>query len=245
MRRTGLLGAVVLALVLAVPARGDGDPASDILPQQNVFFPYSPPVSKPYGPALVDLLERAHENGFRLKVALIQSPSDLGAYPQLFNKPQEYADLLYSELITSHGQKKFPLLVIMPAGFGGKNLGGGVDGALEPVEIDAEAETDGLARAALEAVARLSTANGHPLEVPPAAFAEADEAGDGGGTSPLVFIVPLLLVALGAAAAGRIAQRRAREQRALADRVAAEEGEADEAQAGEDAETGGEVDEAR
>lgn len=209
--------AAVLVLVMVAPANGDGDPASDTLVQEAVFFPYSPPVSKPYGPALTDLLERAEKLGFPVKVALIQTPADLGAYPQLFNNMQEYADLLYSELPTpktaQHGVKSnelLRLLVVMPAGFGGKNLGDGVDDALSPIEIDNKAQSDGLARAALEAVARLATANGFDLPVPPEATAKPTgaEEDDGGGISPVVFVAPLVLVLLGAGLAGRLARRR-------------------------------------
>ncbi|HUR07879.1 MAG TPA: hypothetical protein VM347_35420, partial [Nonomuraea sp.] len=212
--------AAVLVLAVVAPAHGDGDPASDTLVSEAVFFPYSPPVSKPYGPALTDLLERADKLGYTVKVALIQTPADLGAYPQMFNNMQQYADLLYSELPTpktaQHGVRSdelVRLLVVMPAGFGGNNLGEGVDDALSPIEIDTEAQSDGLARAALEAVARLATANGFDLPVPPEATAKPADAEkyDGGGVSPVVFVAPLVLVILGAGLAGRLARRRSEE----------------------------------
>lgn len=198
--------AAAAALLSPAGALADGDPASDVLPQRDVYFPYIPPVSKPYGPALEALLKRARAIGYPIKVALIQSTGDLGAYPNLFGKPQQYSDLLASELRVVQGREPLRLLVVMPTGFGGQNLGENVDRALAPIEIDTAAGSDGLARAALEAVARLATADGHPLSIPPEAFAKP--AGSSrGGTSPLIYIVPLVLVALGVAVAGWLARR--------------------------------------
>ena len=197
-RRIALLAAV-LALAATPPALADGDPASDVLPTQDVYYPYSPPASEPLVTALDELLAQVRKAGYPMKVALIQSAADLGAYPTMFNNPQQYADLLSSELPTNpHGSVKdeLHLLIIMPGGFGGKALGDRVDEALEPVDIDVEAQTDGLVRAALEAVARIATVNGVETDVP-------DEAsGDEAGSS--------------AAAAGH----RRRGRRAAADRAA-------------------------
>ena len=56
MSRIRLAAACVAALATIAPAAalGDSDPASDFLPTQNVFLPYSPRVS----PALVKDLQR-------------------------------------------------------------------------------------------------------------------------------------------------------------------------------------------
>ncbi len=221
-----MLGRLALALALALVALlgtapavlADGDPASDVLVRDDVFFPYAPPTSKPLGAALKRVVARARAAGYPIKVALIESPGDLGSYPQLFNQPQRYADLLASELPANpHGATRVPprLLVVMPGGFGGDNLGTGVDAALAPVKISAGAQSDGLARAALSAVARIATANGHAVPVPPEATAalSASQRSTKRKTGPsiFVFVAPVLLVVLGAVAAGRIAARRARD----------------------------------
>jgi hypothetical protein len=79
----------------------------------------------------------------------------------------------------------------MPGGFGGVDLGDGVDEALGSVDIQADAGSDGLAAAAMAAVARLATANGHRVAVPAAASAKLEErSGGGGGPSGLLYLAP-------------------------------------------------------
>ncbi len=212
---TRIAALVILALLaLAPPARANGDPASDVLLTQDSFLPYSP-VRDDLKQALERVLEDADEAGYPMKVALIGDERDLGAYPQLFNDPQEYADLLNRELATlnPHGDpvKDIHLLIVMPGGFGGNNLGDRVDEALSEIPIESEAQTNGLAKAALEAVARLATVNGHPVDVPPEAsltLSAGDADDGGGGTSPIVFAAPALLLFAGLFVAGRVARRR-------------------------------------
>jgi hypothetical protein len=99
----------------------------------------------------------------------------------------------------------------MPLGFGGTNLGDRVDEALAPVRIDRGAGPNGLAKAALQAVARIATANGHPTPVPPEAkLAVAARKATGGdsGSSLLLFIVPPALALLAALLVARLASRR-------------------------------------
>ncbi|MEA2126491.1 MAG: hypothetical protein QOI80_3273 [Solirubrobacteraceae bacterium] len=217
MRRAALAG-LLAALVCCSVARADGDPASDVLLTQDSFLPYAPPTQAKLKTALVKVLRDAKAAGFPMKVALIASEADLGAYPQLFNKPQQYADLLTRELasLNPHGDplKAVHLLVVMPGGYGGSNLGDDVDAALAPVEIQADAGSDGLARAAIAAVARLATANGHRLAIPPEASVKLGKASatkKGGGTSPLVFLAPALLLFGGLFVAGRVSARRGRD----------------------------------
>ena len=210
-RRLALLLTAALALTAAPAALADGDPASDVLPSQDAFYPYTPPVSKPLVTALDKLLKEVRTAGFPMKVALIETAGDLGSYPQLLNSPQRYTDLLASELPTNpHGSVKeqLRLLVVMPGGFGGTNLGDKVNEALDPITIDVDAQSDGLARAALEAVARLATVNGHKTAVPPEAKASSGKDDDGGGTSPVLFIV-LGVVIVGLIVALVLVRRRA------------------------------------
>ncbi|MCW2968717.1 MAG: hypothetical protein JWM71_2489 [Solirubrobacteraceae bacterium] len=210
MVRRVLVLALAAGLCGAPAALADGDPASDVLPGQDAYYPYSPPASKPLVTTLNALLKQVRAAGFPMKVALIETVGDMGSYPTLFNNPQRYADLLSSELPTQADQRvsgAFHLLVVMPGGFGGEHLGDGVNRALDPVKIDVAAASDGLARAAIEAVARLATVNGHPTKVP-ASVAPAGGHKGGGGTSPWVFIGPLAALVLAAAAAGFVVRRR-------------------------------------
>ena len=223
-RRVALLLALALLVTAPPAAQADGDPASDFLLQQDVFYPYAPKTDPRLRKALDGLLARVRKNGYPMKVALIQSASDLGASANLFNNPQNYANLLASELQTiTHGQSKteqLHLLVVFPSGFTGSGLGDKVDTALTGVNVDTEAQSDGLAQAALAAVAKLATANGVRTPVPPEAnvkLAARKESTKRSGPNPLVFIAPVLLVVGAALLAGRLAARRDRQAEAGAE----------------------------
>lgn len=96
-------------------ARADGDPASDVLLYQPVYFPYRP------APAAVKrrltaLVRSANSQGYQIRVAVIQSPRDLGSIPELFGKPPAvYARFLSSELTSAWRNR---VLVVMPSGYG-------------------------------------------------------------------------------------------------------------------------------
>src|SRR5215212_887809 len=207
MRRAALLTVAVLALAPSA-ASADGDPASDVLLAQDVYYPYAPKASKPLSTALDVLMRRVRAAGYPMKVALIQTPSDLGAYPNLFGDTQNYANLLAKEIaFNSHPH----LLVVMPSGFAGDNLGPKVDSALQGITVDQEAKSDGLVKAALAAVARLATANGHPTPVPPQAAASvgASKASSKRSTpSVLVYGGPVLLASLAIGALLVVGRRR-------------------------------------
>jgi hypothetical protein len=207
MRRVALLALALLAFVPAA-ACADGDPASDVLLAQDVYYPYAPKVSKPLTSALDGLLKRVRAAGYPMKVALIQAPSDLGAYPNLFGDTQNYANLLAKEIAYN---SRPHLLVVMPTGFGGDNLGAKVDSALAGIRIDQAAKSDGLAQAALVAVARLATANGHATPVPAAAHAVliASKASSKRSTpSLLIYGGPVVLAILAVAALLWVGRRR-------------------------------------
>ena len=113
---------VVLSLMALAPAAAlaDGDPASDVLLGENVFYPYSPHVSASAQKSLNALTAAAAKRaGLPIKVALIASPVDLGVIPDLFGKPQKYAEFLDQEISF---RRKQPLLVVMPAGYGTQGL---------------------------------------------------------------------------------------------------------------------------
>jgi MYXO-CTERM domain-containing protein len=143
-------------------ARGDGDPASDVLLAQNVFYPYQPKVS----PALEAGLEKtlgaaARATGVHLKVAIIGTPEELGLVPSLFGHPQAYAQFLDREISFNQQQ---PLLVVMPAGFGVTPVSD--VSALSRVPVYKQQRSDGLVRSAILAVVALAGYRGHPIATP-------------------------------------------------------------------------------
>jgi hypothetical protein len=210
-RRLALLTLVLAALTPAA-ASADGDPASDVLLAQDVYYPYAPKVSKPLTLALDGLLKRVRADGFAMKVALIEAPSDLGAYPNLFGDVQSYANLLSREIAFN---AKPHLLVVMPTGFGGDNLGNKVDSALAGIKVDQAAKSDGLAQAALIAVARVASSNGHPTPVPAQARGalKASHASSSRSTpSVIVYGGPVLLAIIAVGALLWVGRRRGEEE---------------------------------
>jgi len=124
---SGVIGRRTAAVVLAVvavaampaavrppAAMADGDPASDVLVYQPVFFPYNPapPAAQR---ELNGLVKSADQQGLKIRVAVVQSPRDLGSIPTLFGKPSVYARFLSSELSSIWRDR---VLVVMPSGYG-------------------------------------------------------------------------------------------------------------------------------
>jgi len=109
-----VVGAAALAAARAPAALADGDPASDVLVYQPVFFPYNPapPAAQR---ELNGLVKSANQQGYKIRVAVIQSPRDLGSIPTLFGKPSVYARFLSSELSSIWRDR---VLVVMPSGYG-------------------------------------------------------------------------------------------------------------------------------
>jgi hypothetical protein len=147
------LAACLLALA-AGSARADGDPASDVLYFQGVFLPYGnpPPAS---GPDLTAAVAEANKAGYRMKVAVIAAPVDLGLVASLIGKPQVYARFLGAEIrsfFTGH------LLVVMQQGFGiwyDRFDVRSQQTLLREVKIE-NGDADGLTRAAAAAVRLLA-----------------------------------------------------------------------------------------
>src|SRR5262249_40533865 len=151
-------------------ARADGDPASDVLVVEKVFLPFQVKLPKSLQDGLLQATTEAARVGYPIRVALITTPSDLGAVPSLFGKPQTYAQFLWQELSFVY---KGRVLIVMPGGFGiyvahatlaserrllaGLKVGSGADG---------------MAASALNAVVKLAAAAGHPLDVKPVAVSD-------------------------------------------------------------------------
>jgi hypothetical protein len=184
----------------APPVAADGDPASDVLLAQNVFYPYQPRVSGALEAALSAVLREASSAGLNLKVAIIGSAPELGLVPSLFGHPQAYARFLDREISFNQLQ---PLLVVMPAGFG--LAAAGPASALAGVSVDQQHRSYGLTRSAILAVVALASARGHPIATPSIPRFSSP------GSSPpalLIFGVPAALLALGGLLAMRSARAR-------------------------------------
>lgn len=118
--------------------------------------PAAPPLS-----TLVERVRAINAAGYRLKVAVIASPSDLGTDPSLYGQPRKYAHTLGVELGLIY---KGSLLIAMPAGFGFYHHGRRTvaeDSALAPLKTGS---TDPiLVAATLTAVDAVTVATGHPV----------------------------------------------------------------------------------
>src|ERR1700676_2807445 len=88
-------------------AWADGDPASDVLLAQDVFFPFQPHVSPAVEAAAFKTVRTAAAAGVHVKVAIIGSAVELGLVPNLFGHPQVYAQFLDREISFNRPQ---PLL---------------------------------------------------------------------------------------------------------------------------------------
>jgi hypothetical protein len=181
----------VLAVMLGLSpaAKANGDPASDYLLVAPVFYPYRPQTAPALRQALEGALGQLRAKGWDLKVAIIGDPIDLGAVPNLFGKPQEYADFLEPEISFNRTQ---PLLVVMPAGYGVSHAG--TQDALRGLTVDAGHQSNGLARSAILAVIQLARANGKPISV---SGIPSPTTASKGGVSPLItFGAPAAFVLL-------------------------------------------------
>jgi hypothetical protein len=96
-------------------ARADGDPASDYLLTQRVFFPFDVRYPRAEKAKLVELVAAANRQGFKVRIALIPDQYDLGSVTALWRRPQTYARFLGVELSFVYKQR---LLVVMPNGYG-------------------------------------------------------------------------------------------------------------------------------
>ena len=198
------LGASLLSVLLAVTlgaagARADGDPASDVLLGENVFYPYTPATSPAIQRTLNAETAAASQAKFPIKVALIASPVDLGVIPELFGKPQKYADFLDQEISF---QTKQLLLVVMSDGYGVQGIEGPAKVAVTSLRKPSGATSNDLAQAAITAVAKLAAASGHPLKGTPASSSAS------GGTSTTPIVIALAVAAVLTAAALVAVRRR-------------------------------------
>jgi hypothetical protein len=171
---------IIARFGFAAPAAlADGDPASDVLAGQKLFVPAglgnSPQIEQ-----LQKLLTEAQRHGFAIRVALIDSASDLGSVGALWGRPGTYARFLGTELSELYGGQ---VLIVMPAGFGlyGSSSGPHALTAAE-LRVGAPAPAAGsqLVSSAITAVGILAKAAGHPIVIPVESATTTPAAGGGG-----------------------------------------------------------------
>jgi len=180
-------------LFAAPAAFADGDPASDVLVNMTIFNPIDSGISFSKIDRLKQMLAGGAKAGFQIRVAMINSPTDLGTATALWDKPPRYAQYLSYELSTLYqGQ----ILVVMPNGFG---LYGPPHGryAVTRAELGVRALSPGrgpgLAAAALSAIPLLARASGHSIPLSGLKVVSAPPARSG---TPLAGLIALLLGAL-------------------------------------------------
>ena len=165
------------------PAAADGDPGSDVLVYQPLFLASDAGISVSEQVKLGGLLQDAQRAGFPIRVAIISSPSDLGAVTALWQKPQTYAHFLGIELSLTYIGR---LLVVMPNGFG-FNWPGHSSAAADHIlgRLRIGAGGAGLASATQAAVGALATAGGVKLPATSGAQpAAASQSGSAASQAP-------------------------------------------------------------
>ena len=178
-RRLALVATVaaVVAASSAPAASADGDPASDVLYTQWVFFPFEASIRKPVSQRLEQVVQSARSDGYPIKVAIITIPADLGTAYVLWRKPQQYAEFLGQELVFLY---KGRLLIVMPDGFGVFHYKHSVAAERSVLaRLTVAQGTEGMVDSATTAVAKLATAASHPIPVPPPAVLSGPAGGSG------------------------------------------------------------------
>jgi hypothetical protein len=196
----------VTAALAAVPiAHADGDPASDYLIGQQVFFSlYGSKFPAVQRIQFAQLVRESNKADFKIRVALIGSSNDMGLVASLYGKPRTYARFLGQELSFVYKQR---LLVVMRNGFGFNwphHSTNGAYGTLAKIRIGAGAA--GLLTAAQTAVQRLAAANGIKLAPPAHVTTPARR-----NSHERLTIIAAVAAAILLAAATRFALRRRRQ----------------------------------
>jgi hypothetical protein len=176
-------------VLIASPARGDGDPASDVLASQSLFLPQDAHIAPSQQTQLSDLLAAARSRGYPMRVAVIAAAADLGSVTALWRQPQSYARFLGQELALNF---RGPLLVVMPNGYGvyesGRTAAAGASGLGQLGPPGAR-----LGAGSIQAVQRLAAAAGHTL--PLTAATTATSARSANLLPWIVFALGVVLVA--------------------------------------------------
>ena len=203
-RGVSILVAIAACLVLPVAADAHGDPVSDHLIGNSLFLPLNAKIDSDVVRRLATIVHDADEAGFRIKVAVVAEPSDLGSVFELYRKPQRFAEDIGKDLSAVY---RDGLLIVMPNGFG-YTAGGRPDPQLSRALA-------GLARpgrdptkqaeAATVAVRRLAAAAGHRIASP--------KVGGGSETTDRITIAAAALAGLALLAGVALFRRERRARR--------------------------------
>jgi hypothetical protein len=228
------LAFLLLLLVAAPAARADGDPASDILVNEDVYYGYGIDLESKEAAQLPAMLATSRERGYELKVALISGFVDLGIATWMWLDPREYARYLGDELSLVY---KGRLLVLMRNGYG-VYYNGEVPGKERRVisRLDPPRRAARFLDTAIDTVRTLAAANDVKLTVPdvepppggiimgqahatpgpgvtatatPTAAAAASGPSSGRSNGAWLFLAPVGLFVLAALAAMTRSRRRA------------------------------------
>lgn len=203
---------VVAAVALLAAGMGaknafaDGDPASDVLLGSTAFLPQDANIPPAQQSQLLAITKEARAAGVPVRVAIISSKFDLGSVPELFGKPQQYAQFLAAEVAFVYRGR---LVVVMPRGIGvywtkhSKNFPGAAAArALVPA-----AGSVGLATAGYAATQKLALAAGHPLAAASGTSTSSAPTATHHGSGAITWIVilgGLALIAIAAAISIRL-----------------------------------------
>lgn len=215
MRRRLLVVALLLAAVAAPLARADGDPASDFLLTYQVFYPYYSTTPKAGLAKLKQTVADANKRGYKIRVAVITSPYDLGSLSALWEKPQAYAGFLAEELAFVYRGR---LLIVSPKGYGynERTIHENKTYVVQPAPrkvallrtIPIGKGTDGLLQTADKAVRLLAASNGVKLP----AVSAGTSSGSGSSTDTIVIAIAAA-VGVVLVAGAEFARRRRRQRR--------------------------------
>jgi hypothetical protein len=198
-----LLALAAAACAVAPAALADGDPASDILIVQQLFYPYYSNTPKAGVEQLKTTIADANKKGYPIRVAVITSPYDLGSVSALWGKPQPYARFLSLELAFAF---KGPLLIVSPSGYGYVDKTKPVPSKLAIARtVPIGKGNEGLVASADSAVRKLAADAGYTLPPP---------AHKGGGDSSMDTIVIAIAAVVGAALVVGVEVLRRRRKRA-------------------------------
>jgi len=193
-----------------------------VLIQQTVFYGSALDLRSKEAAQLPALLEQAKEKGYELRVAALTVPEDLGAVGTFWEDPTNYADFLTAEIQAAYRERT---LVVMPSGFGIWRRG--QSSAREQRILDELGgpgeDPSAVLPATMEAVIALAAAQGIELTIPDVepppggvsqptshyqqsqgggSTAAAPTSAESGGGSAWLFALPILLIAVAAAAFG-------------------------------------------
>ena len=128
-----------------------------------MFFSIDGKVPSSKQQELTALVSAVNHAGYKVRVALIWSPYDLGSVTALWRKPRTYAHFLGEELQFVYKQR---LLIVMPSGFGIYWKGHDVSASYRTLETVPITKTPvGLVDAGAAAVHRLAASAGVHVKV--------------------------------------------------------------------------------